>query len=111
MDFVMLLKPSIIKFIFIPLTFISSTVYATGCTQSNNKIGLVGVDHTNGTIYAGVSQHNNGCSCSSVRFTPANADEKSVLSVLLAAKLAEKKVRIDLKDNNNCNSAYRVYIH
>lgn len=50
------------------------------------------------------------CSCATIRFTRANTYIKMVLSILLAAKMAEKKVRIDFLDVNSCNSAYRVYV-
>ncbi|AQT59185.1 hypothetical protein [Cellvibrio sp. PSBB023] len=80
------------------------------CTQNNNSIGMVGLDHPSGTVYVSVTSSSGQCSCSTIRFTSANTDTKMVLSILLAAKMAEKKVRIDFLDINNCNSANRVYV-
>ncbi|GAB1624098.1 hypothetical protein AAOGI_41480 [Agarivorans albus] len=84
---------------------------AEHCVQNYNTIGLVGLDNPNGSLFASVSGHNNGCGCNYVRFYSKNTDTDKALSILTAAKLANKKVRIDLSDKNNCNSAYRVYLH
>lgn len=83
---------------------------AFGCTQDNNSIAMVGLDSSAGTVYVSISSSSGQCSCTSVRFTSANTDTQMALSILMAAKLAEKKVRIDFLQANNCNSAYRVYI-
>lgn len=80
------------------------------CSQQWNKIGLVGLDSTNGNVYVGVTEHNNNCNCDGVRFKEVNADTDKALSVLLSAKMSEKKVRIDFLDANDCDSAHRVYI-
>lgn len=89
----------------------SQVSFAEDCVQNNNILsGLVGLDSSVGTIYASVSSSSNECSCTNVRFTEANTDTNAALSILLAAKMAEKKVRIDLLDKTNCNTAYRVYI-
>lgn len=79
------------------------------CTQNNNSIGLVGLDHPSGTVYVNVISSGQ-CSCTTIRFKSENTDTKMALSILLAAKMADKKVRIDFLDANNCNSANRVYI-
>lgn len=95
------------------LLFVMASAFSNisfACTQDNNLIGLMGLDNSSGTIYMSVLSSSNQCSCTSVRFTAGNADTKMVLSILMAAKLAEKKVRVDLLDAKNCNSAYRVYI-
>lgn len=93
------------------LTVAMSTQEAVAnCVQNNNKLGLVGLDTSTGGIFAGVSDHDNGCACTAFRFMTANTDTKMALSVLLAARMSGKKVRIDALDGTNCNSAYRVYI-
>jgi len=89
----------------------SQYAHAGTCTQNNNSLtGLVGLDNAGGTIYATTSSTNNECLCSNVRFLPSNTDTKAVLSILLSAKMADKKVRIDLLAQGDCNSAYRIYI-
>ena len=81
------------------------------CAQNNNELsGLVGVDGKDGMVYATVSSDTNECSCTSVRFKEVNADTDKVLSVLLAAKVSNVKVRVDLLDPADCNSAQRVYM-
>jgi len=97
------------------LIAITSIHFAAGanaavCSQHGNKIGFFGLDSHEGQVYASVSEHNNGCSCSRFRFRPSNTKTDMVLSILMAARLAEKKVRVDLKNASDCNSAYRIYI-
>lgn len=85
-------------------------VYAA-CDQGNNKVTFVGLDGSNGQIYVDVSQHDNRCSCNYFRFSPSNTKVDMALSILMAAQLAEKKVRIDALEAGNCNTAYRVYMY
>lgn len=93
------------------LLFVFSNLTYAACTQTDNKLGsLVGLDSQGGMVYANVSSVSNQCACSSVRFKPNNTDVKMALSVLLSAKMAEKEVRVDLLDEGDCNSAYRVYV-
>lgn len=80
------------------------------CAQNNNKLGLVGLDSSNGIVYARVSDHDNACGCNEFRFMPDNTDTKMALSVLLSARVSSRRVRIDVLDPTNCNSAHRVYI-
>lgn len=81
------------------------------CVQNNNELtGLVGLDGGNGLVYATTTSVNNECACARVRFRPENTDTDKALSILLSAKMANMKVRIDLLDENNCDSAFRVYI-
>jgi len=92
------------------LIMCSPLSFAETCTQNNNTLnGLVGLDGSS-TIYASISSSSNECSCTSVRFSETNADTKIALSILLAAKMANKKVRIDLLDKTNCNTGYRVFV-
>jgi hypothetical protein len=82
------------------------------CAQNNNAIGLVGLDSHDGMVYAAVSSDSNECGCASVRFNPHNGvDVDKALSVLLAAKGMNKRVRVDLHNSQDCDSAYRAYIH
>ncbi|NOU49339.1 hypothetical protein HG263_02095 [Pseudoalteromonas sp. JBTF-M23] len=82
------------------------------CTQNGNSLPkLVGLDGSDGKVYADIESSGNECNCKYVRFLPENTDTNKALSILLAAKMANKKVRIDLSTSENCNSAYRVYIH
>ena len=98
--------------IVIALSAYSQACAAETCSQNRNELnGLVGLDSRAKTVYASVLSSSNECACSSVRFLEANTDTKMALSVLLAAKMANKKVRVDLLDKNDCNSAYRVYVH
>jgi len=80
------------------------------CAQFNNTLGLVGLDAIDGTVYARVFNHDNGCGCSDFRFRPSVTRATTALSVLLTAKGANRPVRVDLLDRTNCNSAYRVYM-
>jgi hypothetical protein len=76
---------------------ISSLSYAA-CSQTGNDLnGLVGLDSSNGVIYTNLSSNENQCSCTYARFNPVNTDTKMEMSVLLAAKLAEKKYEWILK--------------
>jgi hypothetical protein len=103
---------SIIKTILLSGLFAySQASFSESCAQSNITLnGLVGLDYA-GNIYASTSSNNEKCSCTSVRFREGNTDIKAALSILLAAKMADKKVRIDLLDKTDCNTAARVYIH
>lgn len=101
----------LVRFTILSLVLFSSHVFAGSCEQSYNSVGFLGVDSSNGTIYVAVSGHNNKCNMSSFRFQEVNADTDKILSILMTAKISEKKVRIDLKDSTDPNSAYRVYMH
>ena len=80
------------------------------CTQNNNKIGLVGLDSPDGMVFAAVGGHDNKCGCNAFRFQVKNTDTKMALSILLAARMSGKRVRIDAIDETDCNSAQRVYV-
>lgn len=74
---------------------------------------MVGLDSggVDGLVYSGVSTSSTQtCNCTSVRFHPDRTNTDKALSILLAAKLAGKKVRVDLQEEGNCNTAYRVYM-
>ena len=89
---------------------------AATCSQTNNSIGLLGFDYSNAgdtkvtTIYATLSNHSNQCGCSEVRFKEINTNINVVLDILLAAKTNLKRVRVDLLDAADCNSAQKVYL-
>ena len=92
----------------------SGFTIAQGCAQQQNVVGFVGMDGVSGgkgQIFVTVSGHNNDCGYDYFRFRAANTDVDQALSILLAAKMANKKVRIDLIDKADRNTAYRVYIH
>lgn len=80
------------------------------CVQTSNTVTFTGLDASNGTIYATLKDGNNNCNCTAVRFKPENTNTEMALSILLAAKIAKNKVRIDLIDEKSCDSAYRVYL-
>lgn len=81
------------------------------CAQYGNRLtGIIGLDSSNGVIYTNISSSTNECSCTQARFHPDNTDTDKALSILLAARLAEKTVRIDFLEGQGCNSATRVYI-
>lgn len=92
------------------------TLYLTGavqtqCVQTSNIVTFTGLDSSNGTIYyAALKDDNNNCNCSSVRFKPETTNTEMALSILLAAKVAKNKVRIDLMDEKSCDTAYRFYL-
>ncbi len=91
--------------------FLSQLTYAI-CVQNNNSLnGLVGLDNSKGMVFATTISSTNECSCRHVRFREQNTDTKMALSILLSAKVTNQKVRIDLLDEGDCNSAYRVYLH
>lgn len=88
----------------------ASQAYAARCQQTDIElVGTMGVTET-GAIYVTTRESNRQCGCNNMRFSPARANTDHVMSVLLAARLANKKVRIDLENASNCNTAYRVYI-
>ncbi|MEP0176633.1 MAG: hypothetical protein ABJH28_09255 [Paraglaciecola sp.] len=90
--------------------FTSAAASSANCSQKNNTVGFMGVDGGDGKIYVAVSDHNGGCDTNSFRFKPDNADTDKILSVLLTAKVANMKVRIDVIDSTDQNSAYKVYL-
>jgi len=102
-----------IKFAFLCFTLLmsGSAFSGTACVQNNNTIGLIGLDSSSSTVFAGTPSSNNECSCTSFRFLKANTDTSMALSILLSAKMGVKKVRIDLLEAGNCDSAFRVYLH
>ena len=84
---------------------------AQACTQNSNTVKLLGLDGGDGRIYVDVSGHDNGCGCNAFRFIPgATNTTKAALAILLTARSSGKKVRIDLAEAANCNSASRVYL-
>ena len=90
---------------------VAQASYAVICAQTNNSlVGLMGLDSQSGSVYAKVASTTNECSCNEIRFVPSNTDTKMALSILLAAKLADKKVRIDLLNPSDCNTGFRVYV-
>ncbi|WP_064792296.1 hypothetical protein [Shewanella woodyi] len=91
-------------------TLFSTGVYATSCVQNNNIVTFTGLDSKEGVIYASLSSHDNQCGCSYIRFAPQNTRTEMALSILMAAKLSQNRVRIDLMEHGNCNTAYRVYL-
>lgn len=95
--------------LFITLLLSSTLASSASCVQTNNSIGLIGLDGRN-IIYSGVSDHSNQCGCTNFRFKEIYTDHKVALSVLMSAKMSNKKVRIDILDETDCNSAYRVYV-
>lgn len=81
------------------------------CTQNGNSLnGLVGLGSSGTLVYADVNSASNECGCDRFRFQSENTDIKIALSVLLSAKIADKKVRIDIKEPGNCNTATNVYL-
>ena len=89
------------------------SVQAATCVQNDNTLsGLVGLDGSNGQVYAKIESTSSAhCGCTSVRFKHEFTDVNMALSLLLSAKIANQKVRIDLLNEGNCDSAFRVYIH
>ncbi|GAA6167632.1 hypothetical protein [Sessilibacter corallicola] len=81
------------------------------CAQYGNQLtGIIGLDSNNGSIYTNITSETNECSCREARFLPENTDTDKALSILLAARLSGKTVRIDFLEGQGCNSATRVYI-
>lgn len=93
------------------LIMLSATGATAACSQYNNTLsGLVGLDSGTGDLFAAVTSGSSECGCNNFRFKTNNVDTKMVLAVLMSAKSAGKQVRIDVLDQNNCNTAYKVYI-
>ena len=95
------------------VVFLGQNVFSSTCIQDKNKIKMVGLDSRQSTIYASVAESNNACGCRSFRFSEENTggNNKMALSILLTAKATGKLVRVDLLDESNCNSAFRVYLY
>lgn len=87
-----------------------SEAFAALCVQTNNQVGLTGLDSANGIITARVTGHDNQCGCNEFRFQPTDTDVDAALSILITAKLSNIPVRIDVPNFNDCNSAFRVYL-
>uniref|UniRef100_UPI00078111ED hypothetical protein n=1 Tax=Endozoicomonas arenosclerae TaxID=1633495 RepID=UPI00078111ED len=86
-----------------------SLSYADSCTETGNKVGFMGLDSSNGTVYVS-TESSKKCGCASFRFKESNTDTKMALSILMAARTSSISVRIDLIDKDDCNSAYRIYL-
>jgi hypothetical protein len=103
-----------VKFFLILITFAmfgASSVHADRCVQTKNELPhLLGLDDVNDTVYASISSSENQCNCKEVRFAKHRTNPQMALSILLAAKLSNRTVRIDFEDGMNCNSAYRIYL-
>lgn len=98
---------SIVFILMMAVSFLANA----SCVQTGNVLdGLVGLDSSTSTVYARTNSIKNQCSCSSVRFKFANTNTNMALSILLAAKMAGKTVRVDLNDPSDCNTASRVYV-
>jgi len=104
------MRPSIVSLLASSLFFLSCVAHAGACSQYNNVVGFVGLDNPNGSVYVSVAEHNNACNCSNIRFYDSNTDTDKALSILLAARFSDQRVRIDIADENDCDSGYRVYI-
>ena len=93
---------------------LTQNILAVECVQQNNSVGFFGLDNVDGSVYASVGGHNNGCNCSSIRFFPNNAKVDMVLSMLTAARLANKTVRIDALSPGSggvCQTGTRIYLY
>ncbi len=84
---------------------------AASCSQTGNVLTLTGHDGAS-TVYAGVAEHRNECGCVAFRFKTSNAgtDLNKTLDVLIAAKINNRRVRIDISDENDCNSGLKAFI-
>lgn len=89
--------------------FYSHAVFSA-CIQTNNTVGLVGSNMGSNVAYASLSGGSKQCSCNEVRFNDTNADVKTAVSILLAAKMGDKTVRVDMPSSGDCDSAYSVFI-
>jgi len=67
---------------------------ALAITQTNVTVGLVGMEGNGTQVYVGIDPNPNGCTSGGIYFTVA-AELNQVLSVALAAKMANKLARID----------------
>lgn len=100
-----------IKFMAVAVfSLFSLNVLGGQCAQNNNELSFLGMVDGQGMLYAQLNSTTNECSCSVVRFKTENTDTKMVLSILLAARMSSNKVRVDLLDSTDCDSAYKVYI-
>ena len=88
----------------------SSAQASASCSQTGNKLVLTGLDFSK-KIYAGISSDSpKNCGCGAVRFSPNTTDTSEILSVLLAAKVSGKTVRIDINVEGNCDSGVIAYV-
>ena len=92
------------------LTLVLPMTGYSACTQLNNTVGFMGLDSKTGDIYLEVAGHDNNCQCNSYRFKSTNTETNKVLSILMAARFAKQKLRIDIDVPGDCNTADRVYL-
>ncbi|WP_319557765.1 hypothetical protein [Thiomicrorhabdus sp.] len=91
------------------LAVCSTSAFAV-CTQTNNTVALLGVEGNGGMVYAQLANHGNQCSCNYARFKSENIDTDKALSILTAAKLSGKTVRVDFNDLQTCEFVKKVYL-
>ena len=81
-----------------------------GCTQYDNVLSMVGYDYGEHIFVSFKSESPKSCNCSSVRFSKERTDTDKILAIVMAAKLANAKVRVDFELAGDCNSGKRAYI-
>jgi hypothetical protein len=67
---------------------------ALAITQTNVTVGLAGIEGNGSQVFVGIDPNPNACTYGGVYFTVA-AELNQVLSVALAAKMANKQIRVD----------------
>jgi hypothetical protein len=87
-----------------------ATSQGVPCAQSGIRLGLLGLDQPDGTVFAQVTNSDGGCGCTEFRFRPQQTNTQIALSLLVTAKSAGALVRIDARAPGMCDTAFRVYL-
>ena len=101
------------KTLIIPVVLYSAFSWSEGsgsCTQYDNVLSMVGYDYGENIYVSFKEESPKSCNCSSVRFSNTRTDTDKILAIVMAAKLANAKVRVDFELAGDCNSGKRAYI-
>lgn len=92
------------------LSFLSISAFSY-CEQHGNALGKIGIEGFEVVAELEKTGTNYNCGCQSVRFSPDKTDVEKAMSIMLTAKLTNKKIRVDFSDGPECDEGKRVYIH
>lgn len=98
------------KALIIPAVLYSAFSWSEGCAQYDNVLSMVGYDYGENIFVSFKEESPKSCNCSSVRFSNTRTDTDKILAIVMAAKLANAKVRVDFELAGDCNSGKRAYI-
>lgn len=99
------------KILTIVAIFLLPSFAQATCEQHGNTLGKIGVNGNQ--VFAEITDvtSTRDCGCRTVLFSQDVTDASMAMSILLTAKMVDKKVRIDFADGPKCDVGTRVYVH